>query len=80
MKEAFNKGPTRVLMVKKSIGDGDVDVMANNREYSASRLCTLYFSENGGIQNIPENLLSGARVLRILHLSGTGISSLLACV
>ncbi|GLJ20159.1 hypothetical protein SUGI_0365910 [Cryptomeria japonica] len=86
--ESFRKGPAvqascsyrRILMGKKSIVDGDVDVMASNRAYSASRLRTLSFSQNRGIQKIPAILLSGARVLRVLDLSGTGISSLPACV
>ncbi|GLJ20106.1 hypothetical protein SUGI_0364780 [Cryptomeria japonica] len=86
--KAFQKGPIvqansrfrRILMAKKSIGDGDVNAMARNRAYSASRLRTLSFSENGGIQNIPEILLSSAKVLRVLDLSGTGISSLPDCV
>ncbi|GLJ20114.1 hypothetical protein SUGI_0365060 [Cryptomeria japonica] len=86
--EAFPKGPIvqansrfrRILMAKKSIGDGDVNVMSSNRAYSASRLRTLSFSQNGGIQNIPEILLSSANVVRVLDLSGTGISSLPDCV
>ncbi|GLJ20163.1 hypothetical protein SUGI_0366060 [Cryptomeria japonica] len=86
--ESFRKGPAvqtsssyrRILMCKKSIVDGDVDVMASNRAYSASRLRTLSFSQNRGIQKIPAILLSGARVLRVLDLSGTQISSLPACV
>ncbi|GLJ20105.1 hypothetical protein SUGI_0364760 [Cryptomeria japonica] len=86
--EAFQKGPIvqansrfrRILMAKKSIGDGDVNAMASNRAYSASRLRTLSFSKNGGIQNIPEILLRSAKVVRVLDLSGTGISSLPECV
>ncbi|GLJ20123.1 hypothetical protein SUGI_0365360 [Cryptomeria japonica] len=86
--EAVKNGPIlqmsrkyrRILMAKKSMADGDVNVMANGRAYSASRLRTLSFSENRGIQNIPASLLGGARVLRVLDLSGTGISSLPDCV
>ncbi|GLJ06704.1 hypothetical protein SUGI_0045740 [Cryptomeria japonica] len=80
VEEAFKKGTTRVLMVKNSIGNGDVHVMASNRAYSASRLRTSSFSQNKSIQNIPATLLRGARVLRILDLSRTSISSLPACV
>ncbi|GLJ20161.1 hypothetical protein SUGI_0366000 [Cryptomeria japonica] len=86
--ESFIKGPTmhasysyrRILMGKKSIVDGDVDVMASNRAYSTSCLHTLSFSQNSGIQKIPAIFLSGARVLRVLDLRGTQISSFPACV
>ncbi|GLJ26193.1 hypothetical protein SUGI_0502560 [Cryptomeria japonica] len=80
VEEAFKKGTTRVLMVKKSIGNGDVHVMASNGAYSASRLRTFSFSQNKSIQNIPATLLRGARVLLILDLSRTSISSLPAYV
>ncbi|XP_057838972.2 disease resistance RPP13-like protein 4 [Cryptomeria japonica] len=88
VEESFRKGPVmqmtssyrRILMGMKSIGNGDVVVMASNMAYSASCLHTLSFSQNGGIRNIPPILLSGARVLRVLDLSCTEISSLPACV
>ena len=76
----MKRGPTRLLMVKKRIGDDDVDAMASDRAYCASRLCTLSLSQNNGIHNIPTTLLSGARVVHILDLSNTNISSLPACV
>ncbi|GLJ19863.1 hypothetical protein SUGI_0360050 [Cryptomeria japonica] len=88
VEEAFKKDLTvqtgrtchRILMGKRSIGDDDVKVMVRNRAYSASYLRTISFSKNLGIQNIPPNLINGARVLRVLDLSGTGISALPNCV
>ncbi|GLJ20252.1 hypothetical protein SUGI_0367790 [Cryptomeria japonica] len=70
----------RILLRKISIGDDDVEVMARNRGYSASCLRTLSFSQDRGIQHIPAMLLSDVRVLRILDLSETNISSLPTCV
>ncbi|GLJ20253.1 hypothetical protein SUGI_0367800 [Cryptomeria japonica] len=88
VEETLNRGPSmqtssryrRILLGKKSIGDDDVEVMARNRGYSASCLRTLSFSQDIGIQNIPAMLLSDVRVLRILDLSDTNISSLPTCV
>ncbi|GLJ20209.1 hypothetical protein SUGI_0366820 [Cryptomeria japonica] len=88
VEESFKKGPVvqtssrcrRILMGKKSIGDGDLDVMASSQAYSASRIRTLSFPQNKGIGNIPALLLSGARLLRVLDLIDTAISSLPDCV
>ncbi|GLJ19859.1 hypothetical protein SUGI_0359910 [Cryptomeria japonica] len=84
VEEAFKKylivktGRTcrRILMGNRSIGDDDVEVRVRNRAYSASYLRTISISNNSGIQNIPPILINGARVLRVLDLSGTGISAL----
>ncbi|GLJ19862.1 hypothetical protein SUGI_0360040 [Cryptomeria japonica] len=88
VEEAFKKDLTvqtgrtcrRILMGKISIGDDDVEIMVRNRAYSASYLRTISFSNNSGIQNIPPILINGARVLRVLDLSNTGISALPTCV
>ncbi|GLJ20225.1 hypothetical protein SUGI_0367050 [Cryptomeria japonica] len=88
VEESFKICPTvqassrcrRILMGKKSIADGDVDVMASSQAYSASRIRTLSLTQNRGIQNIPALLLSGSRVLRVLDLSCTDISTLPDCV
>ncbi|GLJ20223.1 hypothetical protein SUGI_0367020 [Cryptomeria japonica] len=88
VEESLKKGPAvqtssrcrRILMGKKSIADGDVDAMASSQAYSALRIRTLSFTQNEGIENIPALLLSGARVLRVLDLSYTNISSLPDCV
>ncbi|GLJ20211.1 hypothetical protein SUGI_0366870 [Cryptomeria japonica] len=66
-------------MGKKSIGDGDVDVITRSQAYSASRIQNQGI-QNRGILNIPALFLSGARVLHVLNSSGTGISSLPDCV
>ncbi|GLJ19670.1 hypothetical protein SUGI_0356320 [Cryptomeria japonica] len=68
-----HSGCRRIMLPKKEIDDSALGKRINNCGQS---LRTLSLFQNDGIRNIPSNFFASGRVLRVLDLRGTGISSL----